>query len=35
MKKRRKDQEAIQNKIKSKMSLKTRRAKKSDAVKGP
>lgn len=35
MKKRRKDQEAIENKIKSKISLKAKRAKKSDALKGP
>ena len=35
MKKRRKDQEAIDNKIKSKMSLKAKRAKKKDALKNP
>lgn len=35
MKKRRKDQEAIENKIKSKLSLKAKRAKKQDAVKNP
>lgn len=35
MKKRRKDQEAIENKLKSKLSLKAKRAKKQDALKGP
>lgn len=35
MKKRKKDQEAIENKIKNKMSLKAKRAKKGDAMKNP
>jgi hypothetical protein len=35
MKKRKKDQEAIQNKIKSKITLKAKRAKKQDAIKNP
>ena len=35
MKKRKKDQEAIENKIKSKMTLKAKRAKKEDAMKNP
>ena len=35
MRKRKKDQEAIDNKIKSKLSLKAKRAKKQDAMKNP
>lgn len=35
MKKRKKDQEAVQNKIRSKISLKAKRAKKEDAMKNP
>lgn len=35
MKKRKKDQTAVENKIKSKLALKSKRKKKDDAHKGP
>ncbi len=35
MKRRKRDQEAIENKIKSKIALKVKRAKKKDAIKAP
>lgn len=35
MKKRRKDQEAVANKLRNKQSLKAKRAKKQDAMKNP
>lgn len=35
MKRRKRDQEAIENKIKNKLALKVKRAKKKDAIKAP